>query len=394
LKIGIEVLATSPSASKAWGRCALLCNQASVTQNFKSSWDLLRELLGSNLVAFFGPQHGFHATVQDNMIETGHYPSGPFGLPVYSLYSETREPLPEMLDQVDTIVVDLQIVGCRVYTFKYTIAGCMRMAKKLGKRVVVLDRPNPLGGKAAEGRVLNMGARSFVGEFAIPLRHGLTVGETAKFFNEQIGAELQIIPMEAWNPEAYWGEYYRHWILTSPNLPSIESVYAYPATVMLEGTNLSEGRGTGLPFQFVGAPYIKNGQEYATRVQDYYRSAGFFLRPTEFQPTSQKWMGEVCRGFQIHILDTRHLQTFPLGLAIMRAAMDLAPKDFAWKQPPYEYDFVNLPIDLILGQLNAHVHIQENFRLDDPLWSEGITEYLRKVEKFLLYPRTLHHMQG
>ncbi len=394
MKIGIEVLATSPSVSKAWGRCALLCNQASVTQNFKSSWDLLRDLLGPELVAFFGPQHGFHATVQDNMIETGHYPSGPFGLPVYSLYSETREPLPEMLDQVDTILVDLQIVGCRVYTFKYTIAGCMRMAKKLGKRVVVLDRPNPLGGKAVEGRVLDLGARSFVGEFAIPLRHGLTVGETAKFFNEQIGAELQVIPMEAWNPEAYWSDYYRHWILTSPNLPSIDSVYAFPATVMLEGTNLSEGRGTGLPFQFVGAPYIKNGQEYAARVQDYYRSAGFFLRPTEFQPTSQKWMGEVCRGFQIHILDTRQLHTFPLGLAIMRAAMDLAPNDFAWKQPPYEYDFVNLPIDLILGRLNAHMHIQENFRLDDPLWSAGIAEYLQKVEKNLLYPRTLHYMQG
>lgn len=388
MKLGIEVLAASPAAAQAWGRCALLCNQASVTQNFKSSWDLLRDLLGSRLVAFFGPQHGFHATVQDNMIETGHA-AGPFGLPVYSLYSETREPKAEMLKDVDTIVIDLQIVGCRVYTFKYTVAGCLRIAKKLGKKVVVLDRPNPLGGEAVEGRVLDMGAKSFVGEYPIPLRHGLTVAESARFFNADIGADLEIVGMEGWNPAAYWSEYFKHWILTSPNLPTIDPVYTYPATVMLEGTNLSEGRGTGLPFQFTGAPYIKDGAQYAARVLDYYHSPGFFLRPAEFQPTSQKWAGEVCRGFEIHVLDPHQLHTFPLGLAIMRAAMDLAPQGFAWKQPPYEYDYVNLPINLILGHLKAHEHMTTNFRLSDSFWVEGLAEYKKKAEKILLYKRDL-----
>jgi uncharacterized protein YbbC (DUF1343 family) len=392
VKLGIEVLAAAPKAAQAWGRCALLCNQASVTQNFKSSWDLLRDLLGSRLVAFFGPQHGFHATVQDNMIETGHHNAGPFGLPVYSLYSETREPRPEMLDGVDTIIIDLQIVGCRVYTFKYTIAGCLRIAKKLGKRVVVLDRPNPLAGEAMEGRVLDLKAKSFVGEYAIPLRHGLSVAESARCFNAEIGAELEIIPMDAWNPKAYWGEYYKHWILTSPNLPTVDPVYVYPATVMLEGTNLSEGRGTGLPFQFVGAPYIKDGAQYAARVNDYYRSVGVYLRPAEFQPTSQKWAGDVCRGFQIHVVDPHQIHTFPLGLAIMKAAMDLAPQGFAWKGPGYEYDFTNLPINLILGHLKAHEHIEKNFSVKDPFWSEGLTECQKKAEGFLLYPRSLKPM--
>ncbi len=394
MKLGIEVLAASPSAAKAWGRCALLCNQASVTQNFHSSWEIMHDLLGSQLKAFFGPQHGFHATVQDNMIETGHHPAGPYGLPVHSLYSETREPRPEMLDGIDTIVIDLQIVGCRVYTFKYTIAGCLRIAKKLGKRVVVLDRPNPLGGIAVEGRVLDPEARSFVGEYPIPLRHGLSAGESALFFNQDIGAELEIVSMGAWNPAGYWSDYYRHWILTSPNLPTIDPVYVYPATVMLEGTNLSEGRGTGLPFQFVGAPYIKDGSQYAARVLDYYRSPGFHLRPAEFQPTSQKWAGEVCRGFQIHVRDPRLLHSFPLGLAIMKAALDVAPQGFAWKQPPYEYDFVNLPINLILGHLKSQQHIEQSFKLDDPFWSSGIETYRRRAESILLYPRALEHFQA
>jgi uncharacterized protein YbbC (DUF1343 family) len=253
-------------------------------------------------------------------------------------------------------------------------------------------QPNPLGGEAYEGRVLDPAARSFVGEFAIPLRHGLTVAESALFFNASIGADLQIVKMEGWNPSAYWGEYYKHWILTSPNLPTLEPVYIYPATVMLEGTNLSEGRGTGLPFQFVGAPYIKDGSRYASRVLDYYRSSGFHLRPAEFQPTSQKWAGEACRGFAIHVLDPRQLHTFPLGLAIIRAAMDLAPQGFAWKQPPYEYDYVNLPINLILGHLQAAERLTQGLHIKDPFWSEGFGDYQKKAEKILLYPREFKAM--
>lgn len=387
MKFGIEGLLAQPQRRSELGRCALLCNQASVTQDFRSSWAVLHEYLGANLKAFFGPQHGFHATVQDNMIETGHEHAGPFGLPVYSLYSETREPRPEMLAGIDTVLIDLQIVGCRVYTFKYTIAACLRQAAQAKKRVIILDRPNPLNGVSLEGRVLSRGAESFVGEFPIPLRHGMTAAECALFFNQGIGAELSVVPMEGWQPEKVWSDQLAHWILTSPNLPTIDPVYVYPATVMLEGTNLSEGRGTGLPFQFVGAPYIKKSEAFVSRVNELYQGKGVFLRAAEFQPTSQKWAGEVCRGFQIHVLNPYEIASFRLGLAIMRAALELAPDQFAWKKPGYEYDFVNLPIDLILGAIGAHKKLEEGFSIDDSYWSDGLNQYQNQAEKHLLYPR-------
>jgi len=388
VKLGIERLALTPHLAKEWGRCAFLGNQASLTSEFKPSWVLLREILGDRLVAFFGPQHGFHATVQDNMIETAHN-AGPFGLPVYSLYSETREPKDSMLENVDTIVIDLQITGCRVYTFKYTIAACLRAAERMGKRVVVLDRPNPLGGTQIEGRLLDLKAKSFVGEFEIPMRHALTSAEAALLFNQSIHANIEVVKMEGWTGSEYWSDVFKHWVLTSPNLPTIDSVYIYPATVMLEGCNLSEGRGTGLPFQFVGAPYIRDAEAYAKRVQHYIKSDAVFLRPAEFQPTSQKWQGEICRGIHIHILDKKRIETYTLGLALMRAAMDLAGDAFQWKQPGYEYNYTDLPIDLILGELGAHKKLEAGLDGKDPYWSAGLSEYAERLSEVLVYPRKL-----
>ena len=387
MRNGLEILQSKPELAKNWGNCALLCNQASVTRLFETSWDVCRSVLGPRLKAFFGPQHGFHATVQDNMIETGHSLRGPFNLPVYSLYSEVREPSDSMLDGLDTIIVDIQIVGCRVYTFKYTIAGCLRAAKRLGKRVVVLDRPNPLGGEVIEGRVLDPGARSFVGEFEIPLRHGLTVAEAALLFNSGIGADLEVIGLEAWAPKSYWSDFMPQWVLTSPNLPTVDSVYVYPATVMLEGTNISEGRGTGLPFQLIGAPYISDAEAFTKRVLDYHKDPGCFLRSTEFQPTSQKWAGQVCRGFQIHVMDPRKIQTFRLGLSIMRAAYDLAPSSFEWKKPGYEYDFKNLPIDLILGDIGSAEKLMGSFDLSSEYWHKNLNHFALKGKEILKYER-------
>lgn len=388
MKLGIERLVENPILAKAWGRCAFLGNQASLTPDFKPSWVLLHELLGENLVAFFGPQHGFHATVQDNMIETSHH-TGPFGLPVYSLYSETREPNDSMMDNLDTIVVDLQLTGCRVYTFKYTIAACLRAAKRLGKRVVILDRPNPLGGTQIEGRCLDLKAQSFVGEFEIPMRHALTTAEAALLFNQRIGATMEIINLEGWTGNEYWSDLYKHWTLTSPNLPTIDSVYVYPATVMLEGTNISEGRGTGLPFQFVGAPYIKDAAAYAKRIQHYIKTDAVYLRPAEFQPTSQKWQGEVCRGVHINVIAPKRIETYSLGLAIIRAAMDLGGSAFEWKKPGYEYNYSDLPIDLILGELSAHKRLEQGLDITDPFWSAGLSDYARQLTDVMIYRRAL-----
>ncbi|NRA67086.1 MAG: DUF1343 domain-containing protein [Pseudobacteriovorax sp.] len=388
MKIGLEVVRDNPQLCGKWGNIGLLCNQASVTRDFVPAWDIFRSIAKDQLVCFFGPQHGFHATVQDNMIETGHS-KGPFGLPLFSLYSETREPTSEMLSEIDTIVIDLQIVGCRVYTYKYTMAGCLRAASKFGKKVVVLDRVNPLGGVFVEGRRLDLRAKSFVGEFEIPLRHGLTPGELAHYFNRGIGAELEVVEMESWNPDSFWTELPYRWVLTSPNLPTTSATYVFPATVMFEGTNVSEGRGTGLPFQFIGAPFL-DAHAFCKRVEELYSDRrGVYFRPVEFQPTSQKWAGKTCQGLQIHILDHKRIETFRLGLALIKAAIEIGGQSFEWKPAGYEYDFSNLPIDLILGDISAGRRLieQADFHEQSEYWNHGINEFLEIAQKYLIYPR-------
>jgi uncharacterized protein YbbC (DUF1343 family) len=389
---GLERLKADPALAKNWGRCGLVCNQASVTIDLIPAWDVLRQALGSRLTALFGPQHGFYGTKQDNMIETGHARHGSFDVPLYSLYSETREPTAEMLGAVDTIVIDLQIVGCRIYTWKATIAGCMRAAKKFGKRVVILDRPNPVGGEICEGRVLDADCVSFVGEYPIPMRHGLTAGEAARFFNAYIGCELEIVEMKGWDPKSYWGDLGRHWVLTSPNLPTIDPVYVYPGTVIFEGTNISEGRGTGLPFQFIGAPYLPEGSAYKDRVIQLLggTTPGVHLRDAQFEPTSQKWAGQTCRGVQIHVTNRAQVRSLDLSVALVRAAIELGNGKFAWKDPPYEYDYKTLPMKLIYGSRKVdEMFTADKFSINDPFWHEGIDSYIKKASEFLIYPRSL-----
>jgi uncharacterized protein YbbC (DUF1343 family) len=391
-KSGAERIARREINLADYGRIGLVANQASVVSGFIPTWKILHEALGPRMTALFGPQHGFESTVQDNMIESAHGRHKPTGLPVYSLYSETREPTEQMLQNVDTIVVDLQIVGCRVYTYKYTLAACLRAAKKFKKRVLVLDRPNPLGGVEVEGGRLDLAVKSFVGEFALPMRHGLTAGEAAKLFNREIGAQLDIVELSGWNPQHYWHQLEQPWILTSPNLPTPECAYAYPGTVIFEATNFSEGRGTTLPFLFLGAPYIGDSQELANRVKAIAGryADGSFLRPTVFQPTFNKWAGTECRGFQIHVTEPQRLASHYLGLAILRAAFELSDSKFAWKQPPYEYEKIRLPIDLLIGFPNAsQALLASRFDLHDDIWRTGIKSYIAEAESVLLYPRKM-----
>ena len=388
MEIGLELLLSKTRLADAWGNCTLLCNQASVSKNFKHSIPLLREVLGPRLLSLLSPQHGLTATVQDNMIETQHDRHQGTGLPIYSLYSETREPTELMLKGIDTIIVDLQIVGCRVYTFKATIRACREAAKKYRKRVLVLDRPNPLGGTYVEGRSLNEGCRSFVGPDEMPMRHGLTVGECARFFNRDIGAELDLIPMQGWKAWEYWGKSRRPWVLTSPNLATWDAVALYPGLVMLEGTNISEGRGTALPFQLIGAPYIKDSEHLVRRIQDFGKtvSAGTNLRPTTFMPSYGKWRGEVCNGFQIHVMDHELVKSYALCLAIIRAFMDEGGESFEWRAPPYEYEYVRKPMAMITGSEDFERYF-EKFNLSDPFWSQGIEDFLKKSAPFLVYER-------
>ncbi len=389
---GLSELRNHPTLGSHWGQVGLLCNQASVDTDYAPAWKILQNKFGSRLTTLFGPQHGFEATVQDNMIETKHAKHAPSGLPVYSLYSETRRPPKYMLENVDTLVIDLQVTGCRVYTFKWSVAECLRACKEYGKKVVILDRPNPVQGNVLEGRFLDQDMYSFVGQSPIPMRHGLTMGEFAAWANAEIRADLEIVSLKGWDPE----KDYRHtglpWVITSPNLPNLDGVFTFPGTVMFEGTNVSEGRGTGLPFQFIGAPYIKDGHE----VRDYLTSrwpevcAGAVLRPCGFQPTSSKWAGESCGGIQIHVTEPEKMRSYGLSLALLKTFIELSEGQFKWKAPGYEYNFEALPIDLILGSKHAHDKIiASNFSPNDSFWYEGIDDYRKKVGPYLIYPRTM-----
>src|ERR1051325_9671555 len=266
--LGLEKLLSDRLDLVRGARVGLVCNQASVNHELRHAADLFREQTACKLNALFGPQHGIRGEVQDNMVETPHTFDRETGLPVYSLYSETREPTEEMLQDVDVLVCDLQDVGCCIYTFVYTIANCMRVARRLGKRVIVCDRPNPIGGVAVEGNLLESGFESFVGQFQLPTRHGMTAGELSKLFNEHwgIGCDLEVLTMEGWSRELWFDETDLPWVLPSPNIPTLDSATVFPGTVHLEGTQVSEGRGTTRPFELVGAPYVE-ASELARRLE-------------------------------------------------------------------------------------------------------------------------------
>lgn len=329
LQVALDIIKSNPTVAHKWGAVGLLSNQASITATFEDSWQILAKALGPKLKALFGPQHGFVSTVQDNMIETDHATHAATGLPIYSLYGETREPTEAMLRGLDTLVVDLQITGTRVYTYKYSMAACLRAAKKYGKKVVILDRPNPIGGIQIEGPCLDKTVKSFVGEFPIPMRHGLTMGEAALLFNKDIGCELEVVQMQGWQPDKFWHELARNWILPSPNLPTAECAYTYPGTVLLEGTNLSEGRGTCLPFLFIGAPYIRDPKQYAERVRELLGAdqETVFFRQTSFQPGFQKFKGEQCQGIQIHVQNPHKLRSFDWEYHLFALPTNKLPKN-------------------------------------------------------------------
>ncbi len=389
-RIGLEIIQEQPGLAASWGACVLLCNQASLTSTFEPAYRVCHQVLGERLRAIMGPQHGFWGTAQDNMIETAHERLAGLDIPVYSLYSETREPTAEMLAGIDTILVDMQLVGCRIYTFKATILGCLRAAQRLGKRVVILDRPNPLGGELVEGRCPDGDMLSFVAPDFLPMRHGLTPGEAARFFNQRIGAQLEVVALQGWRARENFRSLARPWVPTSPNLPTLTPVFIYPGMVLFEGCNVSEGRGTGLPFQLIGAPFLKKGLSHLKErvYQLYPRLAGVFLREACFQPTSGKWQGQVCYGLQIHPLEPERIASFSLGLALLRAMWELAPDEFAWKKPPYEYEYTKLPMEVIMGS-SQFLRYFEAFNLVDPFWHEGVGTYLSRCAPFLLYPREM-----
>jgi uncharacterized protein YbbC (DUF1343 family) len=387
IALGIEKFLDLETASLRGARVGLVANQASVDHQFRHVADLFHEHPEINLTALFGPQHGIRGDVQDNMVETAHATDRKTGLPVYSLYSETREPTAEMLRDVDTIVFDLQDVGTRIYTFVYTMANCMRAAKKLGKKVIVCDRPNPIGGDAVEGAVLDPAFASFVGQFPIATRHGMTVCELARMFNEQFGidCDLECVTMSGWSRGVWYDETDGPWVLPSPNMPTVDTTGVFPGTVHLEGTQMSEGRGTTRPFELVGAPYI-DAEDYAAALLDL-NLPGVYFRSCVFVPTFQKHAGKPCGGVQIHVTDRHKFKPAITGIAIVKTAFDMYRADFRWKDPPYEYEYDRNPFDLIAGTDKVRQAIEGGASLAEieASWAQPLADFSRDRARFLLY---------
>ncbi len=321
------------------------------------------------------------------MKETGHAIHPRLGIPLYSLYSETRKPTPLMLEGLDTILVDIQDVGTRVYTYATTVLHVMEACSEAGKAVVILDRPNPINGVSLEGNLLRPAYSSFVGPFPLPMRHGLTLGELMKLYNEvySIGCRLSVIPIHGWDRNAFFEDTGLPWVPPSPNMPLPETALVYPGQVMLEGTNISEGRGATRPFEVFGAPFVD-----PDRFLDSLDKAavnGAILRQTMFRPAFNKWAGQVCRGFQIHVTDRNVFRPYRFTLAALAAFLKLWPDNFVWTDPPYEYVSDKLPIDVIIGDPSVRRGLEEGrpvLELESQ-WEDELNQFKKLRSDFLLY---------
>jgi uncharacterized protein YbbC (DUF1343 family) len=368
-------------------RVGVVANPASIDRGFRHVIDRIADAPNIRLRAIFGPQHGFRSDLQDNMIETPHAEDRAREVPIYSLYSETREPTAEMLAGLDALVIDLQDIGARIYTFIYTMANCLRAATRHGVRVIVCDRPNPIGGIEVEGPTLEHGYESFVGQFAIPMRHGMTVAELARLFNDHFGldADLEVVAMDGWSRDQFWSDTGLPWVMPSPNVPTDDTAVVYPGTVLFEGTMLSEGRGTTRPFELVGAPWIE-AEPFADRMNAL-AVAGAHFRPAVFEPTFQKHCKTTCGGCQIHVTDRRAFKPVAAGAALIREFAATQPDRFAWRQPPYEYEHDQMPIDILAGNATFREQIDRQAPLDEIVgsWKAGEDAFRKIRQKYLLY---------
>ena len=368
-------------------RVGILANPASIDHDFRHVADRLSRSNRFKLAAIFGPQHGYRSDLQDNMIETPHAKDNRRDVPIFSLYSETREPTKEMLGHIDVLVVDLQDVGARIYTFIYTMANCLRAAARHGVPVIVCDRPNPIGGTQVEGPTLEPGFESFVGQFHMPMRHGMTIAELARLFNDHhgINAKLEIVPMEGWSRDMYWDATDLPWVMPSPNMPTLDTAIVYPGTVLYEGTMLSEGRGTTRPFELIGAPWL-DGDQLALRMNKV-GLEGVHFRGLTFEPTFQKHARTTCGGCQIHVTSRAKFLPVKACVSLLRECFRSAPDRFQWRDPPYEYENDKMPIDILAGSPALRQQIENQVPLEEIVasWRPGIGEFEEIRRKFLLY---------
>ncbi len=385
VRTGLEELLARPGDLRG-ARLGLIAHGASVSPDLTHAATLLRASRAFRLVALFGPEHGLYGDAQDLVeVEASRDPAS--GLPVHSLYGETRVPTAKMLEGLDALVFDLQDVGSRYYTFIYTLLHALEACARHGRRLVVLDRPNPLGASLVDGNVLDRGFRSYVGLHPLATRHGMTVGELARLFRAELlpEADLRVVPMRGYRRAMSFEDTGLPWVQPSPNMPTVDTAYVYPGGCLVEGTNLSEGRGTTRPFELVGAPWLD--AERLVRDLDRERLPGVRFRPCRFMPTFQKHAEKRCAGVQIHVTDRRRFDAFLSYLLLIFHARRQDLGRFCWRDPPYEYEQVKRPIDILCGSERERRAIEAGIspkRLA-PAWRKELFAFRRRRARHLLY---------
>lgn len=368
MKLGLDIFIEKEWYQFKGKRIGLITNMTGVNEKLVPSIDLFHQHPDINLVALYGPEHGIRGDAKE-----GHEVKSsidPYtNLPVYSLYGNTKKPTKEMLDSVDVVVFDLQDIGSRYYTFIYTMAYVMEACAEYGKHFVVLDRPNPISGEKMEGNLVEEDVRSFVGLLPIPNRHGMTVGELALLYKNEFNynCDLTVVPMQGWKRNMYFDDTKFIWVSPSPNTTNIDMSILYPGTCLIEGTNLSEGRGTTKPFEVIGAPFV-DGQELARTFNDK-EMPGILARPTSFIPTYQKHKDEICSGIQLHVVDRIKLNALETGIVLIETIANMYPDEFNFLKSENDRYF----FDLLAGTKKLRGHILEGTSKD---FLEGCEEQL------------------
>lgn len=388
VRSGLESLLDDPRPI-AGKRLGIVTNQSAVTSDLRHVVPLLHARRDCNVTTLFGPEHGIWGEAQDMEHVTDSVDPAT-GLRVYSLYGGSEEklaPRREMLRDVGALVIDLQDIGSRYYTFVYTMALCMRAAAQAGVPAVVLDRPNPIDGVHMEGNIREEKYSSFVGMYPLPVRHGMTAGELARYFNDifELGCDLTVVPMRGWKRTMWWDETGLPWVIPSPNMPAVSTATVYPGLCLIEGTNLSEGRGTTRPFELFGAPWLDPFKLAAdlNRLE----LPGVRFRPHYFMPVFQKHAGKVCGGVELHVHDRIRFEPFRTGLWCVKAARDQNREKFDWRRETYEFVSDRLAIDLLAGSARYREIVESGGDPDEWVrsWDEPLREFARRREQFLLY---------
>ena len=388
--LGLEKLLANPSEYLCGSTLGLVANQTSLTCDGQFSIGQFHSNKSFKLKALLAPEHGIYGVNQDMALVADE--TDPLsGLSVQSLYgpdASSLTPSPTLLNGIDNLVFDIQDVGSRYYTFIYTLANCMKTCAKSNTRMIVCDRPNPINGVAVEGNLVEKKFQSFVGQYPIPNRHGMTVGELAVLFNEYFGikCDLKVIPMEGWERSMWYDQTGLPWVSPSPNMPTLSTATVYPGMCLIEGTLLSEGRGTTLPFEQVGAPYIN--AETLAKTLNKENLPGLFFRPQYFKPQFQKWSGTVCGGVQIHVTERNKMKPLATSITVLFSIKKLYPDDFSWRTEAYEFVNDRLAIDLLYGNQTLREAIETDTLSISNLksaWEEDIKIFSPQREACLIY---------